>query len=140
MRQSQGLHIRTRYAIGYVVFHTRGTWVGVCRSSPRESDQCEADGGRGGIPPIGHTELAEHVRDVPFDRARTEEEPLRDLQIGHPLAQQGQHLPLPQRQSQRGGFVACGGRRRGSDRRVAMLHTRTASSSDSARPAASAAS
>ena len=48
-------------------------------------------------PPVGHTVLAQQRRHVAFHGAHGDVQPVRDLRVGQPRAERGEHLGLPLR-------------------------------------------
>src|SRR5262245_32886347 len=101
MRPATAGRIRTTYLTAYLVLGRGRGWVG--QEWPGWLGQAVAgrDGDR--LAAAGDAELAEEVGDVGLDGAGTEEEPLGDLRVAHPLAEQGQHFPLPPGQADRVG-------------------------------------
>src|SRR3954454_3475248 len=67
--------------------------------SPRYLHCCRYGVGRlpgqpGGVMPRRHTHLREHRGDVVVDGLLRDEEPGRDVAVGEPLADEGEHLTL----------------------------------------------
>jgi hypothetical protein len=94
MRANHRPHIRQNYAIAA---QECGEWcVGMTERGCR-SGQPEQGGGSGGLAPVGNAELAEDARQMALHGAGTDEEGRRDLLVGPALDDEGEDLPLAER-------------------------------------------
>src|SRR5215213_457382 len=92
MDRGKGVAIRTKYVFGYA--------SGECSAETvRALDEAQASGGRRCISAVGHAELAENLRDMPFDRARAQIESRRDFGVRQAMTEQGQDLVLARRET-----------------------------------------
>ena len=92
MDRGKGVAIRTKYVFGYA--------SGECSAETvRALDEAQASGGGRCFAAVGHTELAENLRDMPFDCARAQIESGRNFGVRQAMTEQGQDLVLARRET-----------------------------------------